>query len=353
LGGVSSLIEDGEEIVLKPNLLAGVPPEKAVTTHPAVFKAVAEIFKEAGARLFYGDSPALSKPKRAAQKAGLQKIAYELGIPHADFETTVKVSYPDAILGKQLNLAAGVLKGRRIISICKMKTHGLTRISGAVKNQFGCVPGFLKGEYHVKMPDIYNFSAILVDINNFLKPKLFIMDGITAMEGNGPRGGNPVDMKVLLFSTDAAALDSIFCKLIHLDPEFVPHLPIAEQAKLGNYRYERIEIVGDDIEALINKDFKVTRKPADRLPRSSNFPTYLKNLISPKPVINYDKCKNCGSCVLQCPVSPKALDWPGKKKHKKPVYSYKRCIRCYCCQEICPHEAITFKTPLLGRIIYR
>lgn len=353
LGGLSSFIDAGEEIVLKPNLLAGDPPEKAVTTHPAVFKAVAETFKEAGASLFYGDSPGVSKPERAAYKAGIKQAADELGIPQADFETPVKVTSPNAVLGKQLNLAAGVLNGRSLVSISKMKTHGFTRITGAVKNQFGCVPGLIKGEYHVKMPDTHHFSTILVDINNYLKPKLFIMDGITAMEGNGPRGGSPIDMKVLLFSTDPAALDAVFCKLIDLDPEFVPYLPIAEQAKLGTYRYENIEIVGDDIEELINKDFTVARRPADKLPPSSRFPTYLKNLISPKPAIDYDKCKNCGSCVLQCPVSPKAVDWPGGDKDKKPVYNYKRCIRCYCCQEICPHRAITIKVPLLGRIIYR
>ncbi len=353
LGGISSFLKNGKEVLLKPNLLAGEPPEKAVTTHPAVFKAAAEIFKEAGAHLYYGDSPAVSKPERAAGKAGIKEVADELGMRHADFQTPVKVSYPDALLAKQLNLAAGVLKCRNLISISKMKTHGLTRISGAVKNQFGCVPGFLKGEYHVKMPDIHEFSTVLVDINNYLKPGLFIMDGITAMEGNGPRGGTPIEMKVLLFSTDPAALDSIFCKLIDLNPEFVPYLVIAEQAKLGTYRYDKIDAVGDDVEELINKNFRAVRKPADRFPTPSYFPTYLKNFISPKPVINYDLCTKCGSCVLQCPVSPKAADWSGENKDIRPNINYKRCIRCYCCQEICPHKAITIKVPLLGKVIYR
>lgn len=353
LGGISLFSKKGEKVILKPNLLAGDAPEKAVTTHPAVFKAAAEVFKQTGAQLFYGDSPGVSKPERAAQKAGLKKVAEEFGIRQADFNTPVTVSFPEAILAKQLKFAAAVVDGSSLISISKMKTHGFTRISGAVKNQFGCVPGFIKGEYHVKMPDIYKFSAVLVDINNFLKPGLFIMDGITAMEGNGPRGGEPTDMNVLLFSTDPVALDAIFCKLIDLDPEFVPYMAIAEQAELGTYHYDKIEIVGDNIEELINKDFKAVRRPADRFPTPSYFPTYLKNFVSPKPVINYEKCINCGSCVLQCPVAPKAVDWPEENKKEQPTFNYKRCIRCYCCQEICPHKAITIKVPLLGRIIYR
>ena len=352
LGGISTFLKNGKDVLLKPNLLAGDPPEKAVTTHPAVFKAVAEVFKEAGARLYYGDSPGVSKPERAAKKAGIKQVADELGIRSSDFQTPVKVSFPEALLAKQLNLTAAVTKGKSLISISKMKTHGFTRISGAIKNQFGCIPGFLKGEYHVKMPDTHKFSTVLVDITNYLKPGLFIMDGITAMEGNGPRGGDPINMNVLLFSTDPAALDSIFCKLIELNPEFVPYLKIAEQAKLGTYRYENIETVGDNVEELINKNFRVVRKPADRIPTPFRFPTFLKNYISPKPVIHYDLCTGCGSCVLQCPVDPKAAHWSDQVSDKKPGINYKHCIRCYCCQEICPHKAITIKVPLLGKIIH-
>ncbi len=353
LGGAAAFLEEGEKIVLKPNLLAGEPPEKAVTTHPAVFKAAAEIFLKAGARVYYGDSPGISKPERAARKAGLEDVADELGIQAADFHTCVKVSHPQAVLAKQLNLAAGVLNGRGLVSIGKMKTHGYTRISGAIKNQFGCVPGIIKGEYHVKMPDTYDFSAVLVDINTYLKPRLFMMDGILAMEGNGPRGGDPINMNVLLFSRDPAALDAVFCKLIDLEPTFVPYMTIAEKAGLGTYRLENIEIVGDDIETSINKNFKVVRRPADRFPTPWYFPTYLKNLLSPRPVIDYERCTGCGSCVLQCPVAPKAVDWPGGDNNGKPVYNYNRCIRCYCCQEVCPHKAIEIKVPTLGRIIYR
>ncbi len=352
LGGISCFAKPGEKIVLKPNLLAGDPPEKAVTTHPIVFKVIGEIFKSTGANIFYGDSPGIGKPERIAHLAGIKKVADNLNIKFADFRNAVKISYPDALLAKQLELAKGVVDADGIISIPKMKTHGFTRITGAVKNQFGCLPGLQKAEFHVKMPDIYDFSRVLVDINNFLKPRLYIMDGILAMQGNGPRGGEPVEMKVLLFSNDPVALDSVFCKLIDLKPEFVPYMKFGRESGLGTDLYNEIAIVGDDIKGLINKSFEVTRKPPSQFVSARSFPPFLKNLITPKPVIIYEQCVNCGSCIQQCPVLPKALYWSGRKKDKQPIYNYKLCIRCFCCQEICPEKAIYIKTPLLGRLIH-
>lgn len=353
LGGVSGLINPGEKILLKPNLLVGDKPSKGTNTHPMLLQAVGEVIKKGGAKLFYGDSPGVGKPERAAKKAGYIEVAEVLDMQLADFQTGVTVSFPEALLAKRLYLAAGALEADGIVSISKMKTHAFTCITGAVKNQFGCIPGLRKTEYHVKMPDVYDFSRVCVDINRYLKPRLYIMDGIAAMEGNGPRGGELVNMKVLLFSTDPVALDAVCCRLIDLDPEFVPTAKIGKEGRLGTYTPDEIEVVGDDIEELINKNFQVVRRPPERLTASRFYPNFLKNYISPRPVIDYQRCVNCGQCVLQCPVNPKAVNWPQGDKSRNPVYNYKHCIRCYCCQEICPEKAITIKVPLLGRLIYR
>ena len=122
LGGIDAFCKNGERIVLKPNLLIGDKPEKSVTTHPSVFKALGKLFLEAGADLFYGDSPAAGKPERAAKGAGIKEVADQLGIALADFSTTVKISFPQALIAKQLPLAAGVLDCG-LISISKMKTQ--------------------------------------------------------------------------------------------------------------------------------------------------------------------------------------------------------------------------------------
>lgn len=357
LGGISGFVKSEEKILLKPNMLVGDKPERGTTTHPMVLRAVAKAFKVNGASLFYGDSPGVGKPERAVKQAGYKDAADALHMELADFHTAVKISFPEAVLAKQLFLAKGALEVDGIVSISKMKTHGFTRITGAVKNQFGCIPGFRKAEYHVKMQDIYDFSRVLVDINRYLQPRLYIMDGIVAMEGNSPRGGELVNMKVLLFSTDPVALDTVCCRLIDLDPDFVPTNKIGTEAGLGTYKEEEIEIVGcDSIDELVNKNLNVTRRPPDRVIRSRAYPAFLKNYISPRPVTDPQRCVRCGQCVLQCPVDPKALDWPKdipKQKKPVPAYDYKRCIRCYCCQEICPEKAITIKVPLLGRLIHR
>ncbi len=353
LGGVAVFTKAGEKILLKPNILIGDKPGKGTTTHPLVFQAVGRLFKEGGAILSYGDSPAIGKPERAAKAAGFQDIAEMLGIRLADFREGQTVSFPGALLAKQLYLANGALEADGIISISKMKSHGFAGITGAVKNQFGCIPGLRKTEYHVKMPNIYDFSRVLTDINRFLKPRLYIMDGITAMEGNSTRWGDLVNMKVLLFSTDPVALDAVCCRLMNLDPEFVPTSIIGREGGLGTYRAEEIEITGDDIETSIYKNFRVERRSPDTLASSRSYPNFLKNYISPRPVISRDRCVKCGQCILQCPVNPKAVDWPKGDKNRPPVYDYKRCIRCYCCQEVCKEKAISIKVPLLGKLIYR
>ena len=271
----------------------------------------------------------------------------------ADFVTARKVSFPQALLAKQLDLAAGALEADGIVSLPKMKTHGFTRITGAVKNQFGCIPGLRKAEYHVKMPDIFEFSKVLVDINNYLKPRLYIMDGIIAMEGNGPRGGEPKTMNVLLFSSDPVALDTVFCDLIDLKPEFVPTMKLGYESGLGTYLNQDIRIVGcEDFSLLVHKEFNAIRRKPDRWVSTRYFPTFFKNLVSPRPRIKYDLCVNCGACILQCPVEPRAVNWPKGNNKEKPVFNYNDCIRCYCCQEICPHKAIDIQVPLLGKLIY-
>lgn len=352
IGGVSSYIKPGEKILLKPNLLTGEIPEKCVTTHPAVFKAVAEIFKNSGAILSYGDSPAFGSPENAAKKAGIWQAAAELDIPLADFQNGLEVSFKEGIQNKKFFIANGVLESEGLISLPKLKTHGFARMTGSIKNQFGCVPGLLKGEFHVKLPDIHDFARMLVDINLLLKPRLYIMDGIMAMEGNGPRGGKPKKMNVLLLSADPVALDATVCRLIDLDPIFVPTIIFGYEAGLGTYLENDIEILGDSIEDLRIQNFDVIREPLRSFKRSG-LSNIVKNSMVPKPSIIEDKCIKCGICTKMCPVNPKAVDWHSKDKNIPPSFKYNRCIRCYCCQELCPESAIDLKTPLLRRILQR
>jgi uncharacterized protein (DUF362 family)/ferredoxin len=351
IGGMSRFAAKGEKIVLKPNVLIGTSPEKCVTTHPAVLKAVGRVLIELGAEVSYGDSPGfLGTCEANMKRAGLKKAADELSIRLADFDEGKTVVLKTALLNSRFVIANGVLAADGLVSLSKLKTHGLVRMTGAIKNQFGCIPGMLKGQYHVKMPDPYDFAAMLVDLNSVIKPRIYSMDAIIGMEGNGPHAGKPRRIGVLLFSTDPVALDSVACRIINLDPEIVPTSKPGEKAGLGTYHFDKIEMVGDDIGQFVINDFDVVRKPPVKA-SSGRIRSYIRNQTCPGPAIDTSKCTLCGTCQKVCPVDPKAIIWD-KETGEFPVHNYGRCIRCYCCQELCPQGAISIKNTLLGRAVF-
>jgi uncharacterized protein (DUF362 family)/NAD-dependent dihydropyrimidine dehydrogenase PreA subunit len=351
IGGIQPFMQPGERILLKPNSLTGRPPDQAVTTHPTIFQAIAEICQEQGVQLSYGDSPGQMKPRVAAAKAGLETIARQLNIPLADFQNGQKVSFPQGRLVKNFVVANAILQADGIISLPKFKTHGLTRFTGAIKNQFGCIPELLKFEYHFKFPDADRFSQMLVDLTTYLRPRLYIMDGILAMEGNGPGNGTPVPMSVILISTDPVALDATACRLIQVAPETVPTTKWGQDWDLGVADAVHIHLLGEPLQTLVNPDFQVNRGVLTL--RKKVFFKLFKNLIIAKPVIKPANCNRCGTCVQVCPVKPHALNFNTADRVHPPVYNYQACIRCYCCQELCPKNAIYLRTPWPGRLLER
>ncbi len=344
LGG-RELFHPGEKILLKPNLLAADPPERAVTTHPEVFRAAAQILQDYGVKLVFGDSPGIGSLPRVARKAGLLDPARELGLEMADFAQAQPLHSPEAAQNRTFMIAAGVLACDGLVSLPKLKTHGLMRMTGAVKNQFGCIPGLLKGEFHLKLPDPGDFARMLVDLNLALKPRLYILDGIVAMEGNGPRGGQPRHLGLVAISTDPVALDASVCRLLGLEPETIPTIVIGNEAGLGHSQPEDIEILGEFRGPAEKLDFKTAHPSGSLTVQAGRF----RQSLVPRPVIDKTRCRCCGICVSCCPVKPSALNWPGPAS--LPAYDYQRCLRCYCCQEMCPEGAISLYVPLPGRIL--
>ena len=301
IGGIDLFVKESDKVLLKPNLLAAESADRSVTTHPTVFEAVVSILREKNVNdISYGDSPGIGKGNTVALKAGIDEAANKLNVKYADFEEPVGVSYEDGVQEKSFTIAKPIQEADVIISLPKLKSHALTTMTGAVKNQFGCIPGFRKAEYHLKLPDFEDFSTMLLDLNKLVNPKLYIMDGILAMEGNGPRNGSPRKINAIIVSDNAVALDYVASQIISFDYNTIPTL------KMG---------------------FK------------HNF----CNKYEPKPVIDKNKCVKCGVCVKVCPVTPLALNFDKKGKNYPPEYYYKNCISCYCCQELCPHKAIVLK----------
>jgi ferredoxin len=258
------------------------------------------------------------------------------------------VANPDGLV-ESFPIAQAIHDCDGLINLPKMKTHQLTRITGAVKNLFGCVPGKRKALYHVQFPDVNDFSRLLGELGLCLRPRLHVMDGVVAMQGNGPRSGSARPMRVLILSEDPVAVDATFCRLVAIDPTYVPTIVASHDLGLGRFRSTDIEYVGDELRRLVDPDFQLVRKPVYRNASYAHYPLIKKALL-PRPEIDGHRCVRCGVCIDACPVSGKALRFDNGRR-SPPVYDHERCIRCYCCQEMCPHQAIRTRTPLLGRIL--
>lgn len=348
IGGLDSLIKKDKKILVKPNLLSSNSPDKAITTNPSVFEAILRYLKENHYQnITYGDSPAgLVSINEVVKTAELKDKADKYNVKLANFNEYQIVNYPSGNVAKKFSLCKGVVDADAIISVSKMKTHALENITGAVKNQYGCIYANIKALGHAKYPNSNIFAKMLIDLNLYLKPCLYIMDGIIAMEGNGPASGDPVLMKTILVSKDPVALDSVFAKLIDLKPEYVPTNVYGDKYKLGTMNFNNIKIITPDGEITIddafnkygNRNFVVNRKKISFWNLKALFNRTQKR--THKPVVDLNLCVACGKCEEACPVDGKAVH---SGNGNKANYDYKKCIRCYCCQEICPAKAISRK----------
>lgn len=359
----------GEKILIKPNLLSAVTPDQAVTPHPEVLRALAQNLQPTRVTLSIGDSPAFDSSDKALRLSGLAEVATAMGIETADFVNQTDVSFSEGLALRHFQVAKSVAEADGIISLCKMKTHALTGITGAVKNQLGVIVGQQKARMHVQYPDTDAFSQMLVDINRCIRPRLYIMDGIMAMEGNGPRNGRPRFAGLLLVSKDPVLLDAFAASVMGLDPQSIDTVMAGHASGLGisdlqaaqmilydlrdgqpASSRERVGRAADFVSELWIPDFvpaETQRSVMGMLARLGA--PIVKGQIMNRPTIDSKLCTRCGICVRACPLEPPAVD--RRQKNAVPDYQYTRCIRCYCCQEVCPAGAIHVRKTLLGRLL--
>ncbi|MBN1363745.1 MAG: DUF362 domain-containing protein [Syntrophaceae bacterium] len=336
-----------KRVCLKPNLLMPVNPERAVTTHPEVFRAVAQIVRDYTDNIVLIESPNFFPLKPTIKKAGLAGIVDDLKIEVADIKVTETLKFPAANRYKSIEISQAFFDVDYIINMPKLKTHGFTYYTGAVKNLFGTMPGLSKSRMHMTAPSPMEFSEFLLDLyggllNGFEKPKklIHVMDAVVGLEGDGPGPtGKPKKIGAIIVGDDAVALDYVAVNLVGLNVKKVLTITQGFKRGYGVKSPDEIKVIGESLEDMRINDFvppKSVLSGGIIWPLTS--PT-VKNLFVPKPVPRADSCTLCYNCMKICPAGA-ITEADGDKV---PRYNYRKCIRCYCCLETCPEAAIDLK----------
>jgi len=335
LGGMRAYIKPGERVLIKPNLLKANRPEDAVTTHPEVVRTVIQLVHEAGGEAMVGDSPGMGDLSKVCEKAGIMKVIQEEGAALVNFDEVMTVKSNGKF--QRFEISRSAYEADAIINLPKLKTHGMTTLTGAVKNLFGCVPGKRKVQWHFNAGVNHElFARMLVELCALFKPRLSIMDAIIGMEGNGPGSGDPRLIGVVIAGDDAVSVDVVSAKLVGVALERLPIIQAAAATGFGQTRLDRITVLGEPLSRISIRNFRLppqvvhTEWPIPEWTRRS-----LKNAFTTKPNIDHSVCLQCGICQDHCPQG--AISMKGKKLEIR----YRDCIRCFCCQEFCPHGAIT------------
>lgn len=332
-GGIGAFVKPGQRVLVKLNLLMKRTPDQATTTHPAVARAVVRALQRAGAVPILADSPGgpytRGHLRGIYEACGMNAVAQETGCElNDDFSVTARY-IPEGKAARQLDLIGVLDHVDAVITVGKLKTHGLTTMTGCVKNLYGTIPGTTKVEYHARYQDVALFSDMLLDICQAVKPCFAILDAVVGMEGEGPSGGRPRAIGALIGGENPHAVDAVGARLIGLVPRQVTTLEAAQKRGL----LPEYEIAGDALEPMIIRDFDIPMG----LRRGSwvRMMNVLPRAFRPRPVFMHKKCDGCGTCVRACPAKAIAMD-----DARRPYVDVKKCIRCYCCQELCPKNDV-------------
>ncbi len=353
LGGMEAFVSPDETVFVKVNLLMKAEPDRAVTTHPALVRAVVRAAKIAGARdIAIGDSPGGRVTAAAARAlfdaSGMTAVAREEGVRLSVLDdSVVRVPSPGGALYQSFNLGRDAVEADVLIDLPRMKTHGFMMFTGAVKNLFGCIPGLEKAQFHVKVPDRRDFAGMLVDLYLACAPELCIMDAVVAMEGAGPSGGTPKQIGALIASSDAVALDVVASSIARFDPMDVYTNAEARRRGFGPASADDVRVEGTPWRDLVPDAFEHPARDVSRgLPPAVG--RWARRHIASRPFLqDRGACTTCRTCEKNCPVSAiRMVDG-------RPDFGYDTCIRCYCCQELCPERAIGLKTPWVTRNLVR
>lgn len=316
----------GKRVLIKPNVLRASKAKEGIVTHPAVLRAVVEKVETMGpASIVVGDNPGLfsyGANEESFKKTGLMEAArgYYQNIGNESQKVDFNADFMSTV-----SLSRIILDSDIIISLPKFKTHGLTVVTGAIKNSYGFLLGAQKARLHKAAGSPKRFHEMLVDVFLLRVPDFFLVDAVVGMEGNGPASPDLRNIGLILASDNAVALDATIATMMGCEPGRLRFLQKAKEVGLGDYDLSTIELIGN-----------LRQLPDFKFPPLRGEMT-LQNETMQRPQANPELCTGCGTCVDQCPVSALCMS------DHLPKVDADTCITCYCCQEICPEKAITLR----------
>lgn len=350
LNAVNSLdfVKPGMKIIIKPNLVSFKKPDAAATTHPALLEALVEMLLARGADVTIGDSPggphSLPLLNRVYAATGMDRVE-KLGAKLNRNMNEKTVDFPEGKVLKNFTYTEYLDEADAIIDFCKLKSHGMLGMSAAVKNLFGTIPGLKKPEVHYKFQNDAEFADMLVDLNEYFKPRLAICDAVVGMEGNGPTAGTPRQIGAIIASKSTYYADVVGAELIGMNIDGLPTLQAAYERGFAPASSKKLRVYGD-IRALTVDDFKAPPVRGLSFMRKGNVLHFIsKAALEHKPTLKKRLCVGCGECARMCPA--KAIEM----KNKNPHINREKCIRCFCCQEFCPRAAMVAHRPLAAKVL--
>lgn len=341
LGGMEAFVSPGSRVLLKPNLVYGRSSDRAINTHPEIFRAAAILAREAGASwIGMGDSPGYGTAAAAAKASGLASVAEEEGVEIIEF-TPVPDFDPKRFF-MRLELAKEVLDADVVVNLPKMKTHGQMLMTLAVKNMFGAVPGARKFQWHYRAGrDRLLFARVINEIAARVRPHLSLLDAVVGMDGMGPTSGNPRPVGFLAASADPWALDAAVMDVLGLERTLL--FTLADAMANGAQEWLNVRLHGDSPESLRPESWNIPELRTLQMhggfieKRLPGFAKWLRSRIAPRPVPKKD-CIACGYCIAICPAKAMRLE------NQRLVIDDAACIRCCCCHELCQHNGMDIRS---------